>query len=582
MIGGVGSMLGHRRNIFLVITILLFMSIFARFYTVQIINFETYSTKSANNSVRKIINTAPRGIIYDRNMIPIVDNRPTYDLSVVPFDVSETFNYTLFEKITGLPEAEIKSNILHAKKRFSRFKQFTLKRHVDFEERSRIEENKLEFPGVHFSEFPARSYPNEAKLTHILGYLRTVTDEVLKNADSSLNYQYGDVFGFSGIERIYEHNLRGNDGVEFRLVDIYGIDHGEFLTDRKYVIEMGSPLVLSIDSKLQKIAEVLFEDKKGSVICMNPKNGEVLAFVSSPDYDLKSFVGPIPQNLWDEWNLNPNRPLINRGIQGTYPPGSILKLVTAAYALDNKIIDKNWSVNCKGSYPYGDRTFHCWNTEGHGQVDLKKSIKYSCNIFYYNLIQKIPFKDWSQIISKFGFGERTRIDLPGEKRGLVPTRDYMNKKYTSRGWGKGSLLNFVIGQGDLLATPQQVIQIMNLIATSGKTYAPHIKKNIKSEPLNVTLDNYTWNFLKDATFAVVNDKDGTGKNANTKLGKVHGKTGTAQNPHGEDHSWFSGFITLPNNEIMTLVVIVENGGKGSIIGATVARELFSTFAELSQ
>jgi penicillin-binding protein 2 len=582
MVVGTGLKFGQRRRVLFSISFVLLLGLAFRFYLIQIIYYDSYSNKSAKNSVRKIIKTAPRGIIYDRNLVPIVDNRPTYGLSLVPYDVTKEFNYPLFEKITDLPEEEIKSKIESAKKRFSRFKLFPLKRNVDFEERSRIEENKLEFPGVNFSEFPARTYPNDARLTHVLGYLRTVTDEVLKKADPELNYQYGDVFGFTGLERIYERNLRGNDGVEFRLVDIYGIDHGKYLTAREYEIEMGEPLILSIDSRLQMKAESLLVDKKGSIICMNPENGEVLAFVSSPDYDLNSFIGPIPNKLWDRWNQNSGKPLMNRGIQGTYPPGSIIKLISAAYALDNNIIDENWSVICNGAYSYGDRTFRCWNIAGHGHVDITQSIKYSCNIFYYQLIQKIRFENWSQIVSQFGFGKKTGIDLPGEKRGIVPTRKYMNDKYTSRGWGKGSLLNFVIGQGDMLATPQQVIQIMNLISTAGNSYEPHVRKGIDSKPLNVSLKKSTWKFLKEATLAVVNDNDGTGKNANSIFGKVAGKTGTAQNPHGEDHSWFSGYITLPNNKMMSLAVIVENGGKGSKTGASTARELFNEFAKLNK
>jgi len=582
MLAGTGLKFGQRRRVLFSISFVLLLGLAFRFYSIQIINYDSYSNKSAKNSVRKIIKTAPRGIIYDRNLVPIVDNRPTYGLSLVPYDVTKEFNYPLFEKITDLPKLEIKSKIESAKKRFSRFKPFPLKRHVDFEERSRIEENKLEFPGVNFSEFPARTYPNEARLTHVLGYLRTVTDEVLKKADPELNYQYGDVFGFNGLERIYEKHLRGQDGVEFRLVDIYGIDHGKYSTAREYEIEMGEPLILSIDSRLQMKAEYLLVDKKGSVICMNPENGEVLAFVSSPDYDLNSFIGPIPNKLWDQWNQNSEKPLMNRGIQGTYPPGSIIKLISAAYALDNNIIEENWSVLCNGAYSYGDRTFHCWNIAGHGHVDITQSIKYSCNIFYYKLIQIIGFENWAQIVSQFGFGKKTGIDIPGEKRGIVPTRKYMNDKYTSRGWGKGSLLNFVIGQGDMLATPQQVIQIMNLISTAGNSYEPHVKKGIDSKPLNISLKKSTWKFLKDATLAVVNDNDGTGKNANSIFGKVAGKTSTVQNPHGEDHSWFSGYITLPNNKIMSLAVIVENGGKGSETGASTARELFNEFAKLNK
>ncbi len=576
---GSSGNLGHRKNILFILVMILFFGIFARFYSIQIINFDKYSTQSANNSVRKIIKKAPRGIIFDRYNVPIVDNRPTYDLSVVPFDVSDQFNFSLFSKIVGLDEYELKTKVDKLKRQFSRFKPSILKRHINFEIRSDIEENLLEFPGVHFSDFPARTYPNEARLTHVLGYLREVNEAVLENSDPKLKYQNEDVFGFSGLEKIYESSLRGEDGVEFRLVDIYGIDHGKFSTDREYDIVKGDSLILTIDSRLQSYAEKLMVDKKGSVISMNPQNGDVLAYVSSPDYDLKSFVGPIPHKLWNSWSNNPDKPLMNRGIQGTYPPGSVFKLIASAIALEDNLVSTEWSVNCTGAYTYGDRTFHCWNTAGHGEMNMKNSIKHSCNIYFYKLIQKIPFEQWSDFVTLFGFGSKTGIDLPGEKKGIVPTREYMNKKYTSRGWGKGSLLNFVIGQGDVLATPQQVVQFMNYIATKGNAVHPHL--NIDAELVydNVTLKKNTWNFLEKATYAVVNEEDGTGKNALIDIGIVRGKTGTAQNPHGEDHSWFSGYVTLPNKKQMSLAVIVENGGKGSQAGAGVAREMFKLFSE---
>jgi penicillin-binding protein 2 len=457
-----------------------------------------------------------------------------------------------------------------------------LKRHVGFEERSRIEENKLEFPGVLFSAFPARTYPNQARLTHVLGYLRTVTDEVLKKADPEMKYQHGDVFGFSGLEHIYERILRGSDGVEFRLVDIYGIDHGEFVSDREYPAIPGDNFYVTIDSRLQILAESLMDGKKGAIIAMDPNSGDVLSYVSAPEYDLNSFVGPIPVELWDKWNSDPNKPLMNRTIQGTYPPGSIFKLIMAAYALENRIVSPNWEVQCNGAYTYGDRTFHCWNIAGHGSMDMMNSIKHSCNIFYYHLIHKIKFENWAEIVKEFGFSSKTGLDLPGEKRGIVPTRDYMNKKYGRFGWANGSLLNFVIGQGDVLATPLQVVQIMNLVATKGNTYQPRLNNSSISNSFTVELSTSTWGFLEDATFAVVNEELGTGRNAKSNSGIVRGKTSTAQNPHGEDHSWFSGYITLPAGEIMSLAVIVENGGKGSVEASKISRELFNRFAQLTE
>ena len=570
----------QKRRILFIVSLIFLLSLFYKFYSIQIIQFNKYKLRSLNNSIRKIINKAPRGIIYDRNNSPIVDNQPTYDLSAIPFDVNENFNYELFAELTGLDANEVSELISTEKKKFNRFKLQTLKRHVAFEERSRIEEYKLEFPGIRFVDFPARTYPNSAKLTHVLGYLRSVTQQVLDNQNDNKGYQLGDVFGYSGLEKIYENTLRGTDGVEFHLVDIYGIDHGIFEFEHNYPILSGDSLTLSIDTKIQLYTEELMEGLKGAIIALDPLTGEIYSYVSAPDYDLKSFVGPIPLSLWDEWNNSDNKPLMNRVIRGTYPPGSIFKLIMAAIALDNGIISKHWSAKCNGSYLYGGRVFHCWNKAGHGKVDLTESIKHSCNIYYYQLIQKISFDDWSTSVSDFGFGKPTQIDLPGERSGIVPTKKFMNDRYTSRGWGKGSLLNFVIGQGDILVTPIQIIQLMNLIATNGQTYQPKLNMNVKSTPINLTLKPSTWKFIQQAMREVVNGDSGTGKNARISDGIVRGKTGTSQNPHGEDHSWFAGYVTLDNGQKLSISVIVENGGKGSGISAGIARQIFQFYSDL--
>jgi len=365
----------------------IFAILFFRFYHLQIYQHSKYEAKAGNNSVRKISLHAPRGIIYDRNGIPIVDNRQIYDLSVIPFDVTNQFDYRMVSKRTGVSSIELKEKIAKGKKSFHRFRPIPIKRHINFETRSHLEENKLSLPGTIFSEFPARTYPVKAKLTHVLGYLRAVTELSVSIPNQELDYKLGDVFGFSGIERIYESILRGRDGTEFRLVDIYGIDHGVYQDNPGLQPTPGKALNLSIDSELQALIEDLFRGKKGAAICMMPQSGEVLAFVSAPDYDLNSFAGPVPIELWERWNTDPERPLLNRGIQGLYPPGSTFKLIGAALAKEESIVDKNWTVNCNGVYHLGDRDFHCWNNAGHGIVNMDKAIFQSCNIYFYHLIQ---------------------------------------------------------------------------------------------------------------------------------------------------------------------------------------------------
>ena len=552
----------------------IFAILFFRFYHLQIFQHSKYETKAGNNSVRKISLHAPRGIIYDRNGIPIVDNRQIYDLSVIPFDVTNQFDYRMVSKRTGVSSIELKEKIAKGKKSFHRFRPIPIKRHINFETRSHLEENKLSLPGTIFSEFPARTYPVKAKLTHVLGYLRAVTELSVSIPNQELDYKLGDVLGFSGIERIYESILRGRDGTEFRLVDIYGIDHGVYQDNAGLQPTPGKALNLSIDSELQALIEDLFRGKKGAAICMMPQSGEVLAFVSAPDYDLNSFAGPVPIELWERWNTDPERPLLNRGIQGLYPPGSTFKLIGAALAKEESIVDKNWTVNCNGVYHLGDRDFHCWNNAGHGIVNMDKAIFQSCNIYFYHLIQKLSFNNWKAMAENFGFGATTGIDLLGEKGGLVPGKKYMNKKYGRYGWATGNLLTFIIGQGDILVTPIQVAQMMSIIATRGNTKTPHLLVDSPSENIIVSLKSTTWDFLQQATWNVVNHEDGTGKAAKVLGGEVHGKTGTAQNPHGENHSWFAGYLVKDGVPILSLAILVEHGGKGSVEATLISHKIF--------
>ena len=552
----------------------IFAILFFRFYHLQIYQHSKYEAKAGNNSVRKISLHAPRGIIYDRNGIPIVDNRQIYDLSVIPFDVTNQFDYRMVSKRTGVSSIELKEKIAKGKKSFHRFRPIPIKRHINFETRSHLEENKLSLPGTIFSEFPARTYPVKAKLTHVLGYLRAVTELSVSMPNQELDYKLGDVFGFSGIERIYESILRGRDGTEFRLVDIYGIDHGVYQDNPGLQPTPGKALNLSIDSELQALIEDLFRGKKGAAICMMPQSGEVLAFVSAPDYDLNSFAGPVPIELWERWNTDSERPLLNRGIQGLYPPGSTFKLIGAALAKEESIVDKNWTVNCNGLYHLGDRDFHCWNNAGHGIVNMDKAIFQSCNIYFYHLIQKLSFNNWKAMAENFGFGATTGIDLLGEKGGLVPGKKYMNKKYGRYGWATGNLLTFIIGQGDILVTPIQVAQMMSIIATRGNTKTPHLLVDSPSENIIVSLKSTTWNYLQQATWNVVNHEDGTGKAAKVLGGEVHGKTGTAQNPHGENHSWFAGYLVKDGVPILSLAILVEHGGKGSVEAALISHKIF--------
>ena len=570
----------RRQRVIFFISVFVIILLEIKFFHITVVKHKELNVSSEANSLRKVYNYAPRGIIYDRNSMPIVDNMPTYDLKFTPFLISDNFNYNLLSRLIGMDVDSLKATVLKSKRNFKKFFPILLKRHVQFEDMSRIQEYKLEFPGLFFSEFPARVYPSNAKTTHVLGYLREVPDMILKSGLCDHEYKLGDVYGETGIEKIYECDLKGQDGLEYHLYDVKGLNHGIYDSDKSTQIVNGENLDLTIDIRLQSYAELLMKDKKGSIVAMDPESGGVLAMVSFPDYDLKSFTGPIPVKLWNDWNADNDNPIMNRAIQGLYPPGSVLKLVAASYALDNNIISKEWTVDCKGAYDFYGETYHCWNKTGHGPTNLKESIRHSCNIYYFELIKNINIDDWSSIAKSFGFNNKTNIDLSSESSGVIPDRKYMNNRYGRFGWAQGHLLNFVIGQGDVTATPLQVIQMVNLIAMNGQTFEPHLRLNKQALPFRLNLKSTTWDIINESMWQAVNYKGGTGWRAKINNNKVWGKTGTSQNPHGEPHSWFAGYTKLNNGDMMSLSIIVENGGKGSGEGSIIAGKLFDYYREI--
>ena len=557
------------RSIKKIISTVYFFLIFivvSQYFNLQILNYKKYRLKAGNNSLRKIILKAPRGIIYDRNNKSIVDNKSIYDVNLIPKDFNtDSFNYSLLEEIIHLNQSFIDSIVLSNKSSIHQFKPYLIKRNINFKMKSILEENKLDIKGIYFANSPIRTYTSNCNLSHVLGYLRNVND----------------IVGYSGIEKFYENELKGFDGLEYHIVDRFGIDQGLFVDDNIYLPKQGSDLFLAIDADLQSFSEKIIDDKVGSIIIMDPKSGEVLTMLSTPSYELDSFIGEIPYKTWNKLINNKNKPFNNRAIQSAYPPGSIFKLILAAIVLEEKIITKDWRINCNGKYPFYDQTFHCWKEEGHGSVDLNKAIQESCNIYFYNLIQQIDFDLWSKEVTKFGFGQISGIDLPSEKKGLVPNRKYMNEKYKNKGgWSKGHLLNLSIGQGEIMVTPIQIVNLINIISNEGEYINPHLNINYdKTESHKIGYNNNVWKIIKKSMFNAVNKKGGTAYNAyiKNKNVKVYGKTGTAQICSNCDllpHAWFAGFIELNNENKYSISIIIENGGKGSNLPTIMARKIF--------
>ena len=553
-----------------------------RYFQLQILNFDQYSKKANTNRIRKVTLSSPRGLILDREGRILVDNIPTYILNAIPGELSnKDTKFQFVADIIGIDSSIILTN--YEKYYRGRFISTRLAKDLTFEQISKIEENKLNIEGIYYQQFPERAFPSKVNASHILGYVKEVDRGIRNSLNKKNDYELGDVIGWSGLERKYESYLKGKHGVQFFEVDAFGREVG-FVDDfPPRDPEPGNDIITTIDMDIQNSLEKAMINKRGVIIVGLPKTGEILGAVSMPDYKPDLFTGRITEQDWREILNHPDKPLVNRFNQGLYPPGSIVKMITEVALLDNVNFDPLTKIKCDGAFQFGDRIFGCWYTNGHGEMDLSSAIAFSCDIFFYKTIKYYDFDILSDFYKKFGFGRLTGVDIQGESRGVVPTINYMNNRYGRFGWSKGSLLNYSIGQGELLVTPMQVFNYTNLLATKGKTYKPHFVKDIASVTSDtIDIPNETWDKVILDMAKVISDEKGTGKAADPKKlnAKVFGKTGTAENPHGEDHAWFIGWMDFLNKKY-SIVILLENAGSGGAIAAPIAKNIFNDIINLT-
>ncbi|HCW76837.1 MAG TPA: penicillin-binding protein 2 [Candidatus Marinimicrobia bacterium] len=553
------------------LVILLFSILGGRYYWLMIASHQKYAEKATSNHIREVPIEAPRGVIFDRNGKILVDNKPSYSVSIVPLEIRrrpETL--TLLAKILNTTVDELKKTI----KRYQRglFVPVKIRGKVPIDIISKLQEHNLELIGVTYTIEPTRFYPSPVQLTHVLGYVREIDTEDLERLDRE-TYQPGDLIGWKGVEKYYESYLRGTRGYRYEVVNAYGQEIGESDWRKPIRPVAGENLHLTIDENIQNIVETELGDSSGVVVILDHTNGEIVAMASVPGYSLEMMSSLLTPDEWRKLLMNPRKPLYDRALQGLYPPGSTFKLVAAAYALENKTIDPKKTVLCKGSYRLGTRSFGCWKEGGHGRVDLEMAIEQSCNVYFYHLIQDIGLNPWAEMAKKFGFGQLTGIDLPDEKIGSVPDSKLMDRKFGVGKWTLGNLLNFVVGQGEVLVTPLQLAQYAGLIAERGKSTEPHLLKYVtdaegrvvfsyKNERhTDLVLSDTTWAQLQNGMYQVMQSAHGSGRAARQKNWPLYGKTGTAQNPHGENHAWFIGFSLDPDLPY-AWAILLENGGTG--------------------
>ena len=569
-----------KRDLSFFIISILFFILFAKFFQIQILRYEKYQILADANRIRAVSTPAPRGNIFTSDGKIIASNKSIYSVSLIKDElIDQDLEIKKLSEYLNKDEDIILKNL--NKYYQGKYLPALVAKNVSIEGLSLIEEHRYELPGVFYSNFPIRYYPNKEKinLSHTLGYLREINSSELKELGKDI-YSNGDYIGFQGIEKYYEKKLKGKKGINYHQVDALGRDVG-ILMDRNPVPSIpGKDIYLNIDYDLQSRAENLLDGQKGAIVIIDSKTGKVLSLVSKPDFSLEDFSAGMDSEIWNGYSQDSSRPLFNRALQGVYPPGSSFKLLTVIIALENNLIDVEKKFFCSGKYEFGDREFGCWMETGHGNLNLSSAIIQSCNIYFYELAQKVSIDLWSNYANKFMFGKSTNIDFPAESKGLVANRDYMNQKYGRWGWAGGSLLHLSIGQGDLLVTPLQMAMFASVLASKGNYIHPQIvNEEKKDNSLNIIkLKESTWAYLHKTMFDVVNEKKGTAYDPSLMKLKIksYGKTGTAENAHGDPHAWFVGFAEK-NNRNISISVIVENSGTGGSVAAPISSKLIREY-----
>lgn len=535
-----------------------------------------YYSKSQANSIRIVEVIPSRGLIYANNNDIIVDNRPAFSLAILPVEISDS-TLKKVSKISGLELESVKMKIRRANK----YRPLIIKRQIDDSLRIYFEENLHFYPGISIQIEPKRYYTRPKIIPHVLGYINEVDDQTV--ASSSI-YESGDIVGKSGLEYVYDLDLRGKKGFRYIRVDVRGREVGELYS--KFVTPVAAKdLYLTLVRKLQEFAESELIDKRGVVVAIDARNGGIIAMASKPDYDPDIFAEIISPGKWTELVNNPDKPLTHRAVQGIYPPGSTYKIVSSVLATDLKIVSPKWSIVCNGFMRIGRKTMECWNHKGHGEMAMLDAIKGSCNVYFYNLSLKIDLNAYADYSRKFMFGQKTGIDITGENSGLIPSYEFYEKRIGKGGFTKGYMANLVIGQGEVLTTPLQIAQFAMILGNSGEYFQPHfidylvdVEKGdtLRFQPIKrkIRIPTKSLQLSRRGMKEVVHG--GTASNVALMDLVIAGKTGTAENPHGDPHSWFMGFAPYDNPEI-AIAVLIENGGGGSMVAAPIARRFLEMY-----
>jgi penicillin-binding protein 2 len=592
----------NRFNYSVVIIIIAFALLLLRLWYIQVWRGGIFKEEALQNSVRKIEIDAPRGRIFDKFGKIVADVRPSFDVTIVREDIKNLDE--LLEKlgkILDVDPAEFKKQLNEAKKRgVKKFQPVTVLRDIPWEKMAVLKEHSFVLPGVNIVWKPTRNYIFNDLAAHLIGYISKPNEEELKLLRSykEADYSLDDYIGKSGIEETMEMVLKGQKGEQAVEVDAFG---RELTLIGQRMPYPGADIELTIDLDLQFEAREALRNQVGAIIAIDPQNGEVLAYQSSPAFDPNIFSTPNPSFHWENLLSDESKPLENRPIRGLYPPGSTFKVVLAIAALEEGISPET-SFFCNGGYRFGNRTYACWKKEGHGRMNLYTAIVNSCDVYFYQLGLMLGVEKIADYAKKLGFMQASGINISGEKTGLIPDESW-KLRVLKEPWFPGETLSLSIGQGYIMVTPMQILNAYQAIANNGTIYAPQIIKRVVTadgEVLReftpqvlkrVEFKDSTFSFVRNALRGVVMEPGGTGRAAFVQGYEVGGKTGTSQvatsvkgKPEDlpyqlRDHALFVGFSPVDKPRIL-VVAVIEHGGGGGKVAAPVVGRIIKKFWEL--
>lgn len=569
-------------GIFIAVGLIFLMKLFY----LQVID-DSYLVSANRNTLRYITQYPARGLVYDRKDKLLVYNEATYDLMVIPNEIKNLDTAEICN-LFGINKTDLADKLMKAKK-YSPYKASIFEKQLSKESYGYIQEMLYRFKGFYVQSRTLRKYPRPIG-AHTLGYIGEVSEDMPAKDNY---YRSGDYIGISGIEKSYEKELRGRKGMKIMMVDVHNREKGSFQNGKYDTTALsGLNLYTCLDADLQEYGEKLMQNKNGSIVAIEPSTGEILTIVSSPSYDPNLLVGRVRSSNYFNLMNDPENPLFNRALMAKYPPGSTFKIVNALIGLQDGVLKPSTRFTCERGFHMGKLNIKC---HAHiSPLDLIGSIKHSCNAYYCKAFRQIidnrvykntreGFLHWRNEVLSFGFGARFGSDLPYELKGNIPTPEYYDRYHGKNSWRSLTVISLAIGQGELGITPLQLANFAAIIGNGGYYYIPHIVKAVGvkdntisrfREKKTTTIDSKYFDLVKEAMYEVVTS--GTGSGSKIDSITMCGKTGTAQNPHGKDHSIFIAFAPKDNPKI-AICVVVENAGFGATWAAPIASLLIEKY-----